>query len=178
MGVIEGESGSLMPVREQDQEETHFLNVDVDVWSKARLEPLIAAFGRRIGIHYVGDDGKECAAHFSLAYSYGKNADTLTRELATLVTKLPRAARRLWDNARVKDFNIAIQAGIKPHSHEVAIKQKTVALVVRVGGRVVITTYAAEIAPRKRRKVLRGKSGPPNNEMQRTKPAQATKLRR
>ena len=158
-----------MAVWEQDQEETHFLNVDVDVWSKSTLEPLVAALGRRIGIHYVGDEGKQYGAHFSLAHSWGKDADTLTRQLATLVTTLPGPARRLWDNARVKDFNVGIQSGITPHSHEVAIKESTVALVARVGGRLVITTYAADVAPSRRRKVPRGKSRPPNNEMQRTK---------
>jgi hypothetical protein len=133
-----------MIVWEQDQEETHFLNVDVAVWSRSKLEPLVAAFGRRIGVHYVGPEGKGNGAHFSLAKSFEKDANTVARQLATLVTKLPRPARRLWDGARQRDFNIGIQAGIKPHSPEYALEPETVRLVARVGGRIVVTIYAAE----------------------------------
>ena len=163
---------------EQDEEETHFLNVDVDVWSKSSLEPLVAAFGRKVFVHYVGPEGKEYGAHFPLANSYKKDADTLTRKLAALVARLPAAARKLWDQARAKDFNVGIQGGIEPHSHEIALKQETVSMVARVGGRIVVTTYAAQVAPPERDETNRGRKMPPSNRMQRTRSAQAPGPRR
>jgi hypothetical protein len=161
---------------EQDEEETHFLNVDVDVWSRSRLEPLVDALGKRVLVHHVGREGKRHGAHFSLTYSGDKDADQLTRELAILVTKLPREARRLWDQAHSRDFNVGIQAGIKPHSSEIGITPETLELVAKVRGRVVVTTYAVEIQSLS--KPLRRTSRPPDAALQRTRRAPAKKPRR
>jgi hypothetical protein len=130
---------------------THFLNVDVDVWSKSDLQPLVAALGRKILVHYVGADPTEQSAHFSLATAHGKDADTIIRRLVALIEHLPARARQLWNRARARDFNIGIQAGITPFSHEIPLQPSTLERVARVRGRIVITTYAAEMPSRPRR---------------------------
>jgi hypothetical protein len=38
------------------QESTRFLNVDHDMHSRARLEQLIEAFGKRVLVHHVGPE--------------------------------------------------------------------------------------------------------------------------
>jgi hypothetical protein len=96
------------PSRAED--ETRFLNVDVDVWSRSDLRPLVAAFGRRILVHYVGAERRQHSAHFALASAHGKDADAIIRRLVALIEALPRPARQLWNRARVRDFNIGIQA--------------------------------------------------------------------
>ena len=123
-------------------EETLFMNVDVDVYSKTSLQPLVAAFGKKVIVHHVGREGRDQSAHFSLASTHRDDADTLAYRLAGLVTRLPRAARQLWDRARRRDFNLGIQAGMTPYSHEIALTRRTLARVAAVGGRIVITTYA------------------------------------
>ncbi|HTC94483.1 MAG TPA: hypothetical protein VK699_13675 [Terriglobales bacterium] len=135
----------------QDPKETHFLNVDVDVWSKFPLDQLIVALGDEVFVHYVGLEGERYGAHFSLSHSFQKDADTLTRRLATLITNLPRTARKLWNNAQVRQFNIGMQSGVKPPSHKICIKKQTLEAVVRVGGSIVVTTYAAQVKSYKRR---------------------------
>ena len=141
-------------------EQTCFLNVDVDVWSPSDLRPLVAALGRKILVHYVGEERGAYSAHISLASAYTRDADTRIRRFISLVDKLPTAARRLWDRARSRDFNIGIQGGVTPHSHEIALDEGTIALVAGVRGRIVITTYAVETTapapPRPSRKKLRG----------------------
>jgi hypothetical protein len=149
--------------RPRPVDETLFLNVDVDVYSKTSLQSLVAALGRKVIVHHVGREGRIQSAHFSLASTYRDDADTLAYRLARLVTRLPPAARQSWDRARRRDFNLGIQAGIAPYSHEIALTRRTLQRVVAVGGRVVITTYAP-VAPSpthtRSRRVQRAKRRP------------------
>ena len=133
-------------------EQTHFLNVDVDVYGRTDLQPLVAALGKKVIVHYVGPEGREQSAHFSLASAYGEDADTLTHRLAGLIKRLPLAARQIWDRARRRDFNLGTQAGMKPFSHEIALTMRTLDRVVQVGGRIVNTTYAVVTPPKNARK--------------------------
>ena len=125
-----------------DEEATNFLNVDLDVYSESRLEPLVAAFGDEVCVHYIGREGSRYGAHLELGFP--RSADTGIKALAALVRRLPTSARKLWKNAQVKDFNIGIQGGIKPHCCEFPLSLDTLSAVVKLGARVVITVYAAE----------------------------------
>jgi hypothetical protein len=128
-----------------NEDETRFLNVDVDVWARFPLDDLVAAFGSKVFVHHVGPEGRRHGAHFSLAGG-GDDADQLTRRLVALVTGLPRTARSQWSRAIAREFNVGIQGGIEPRTHEVRLEADTLALVARVGGRLVVTTYAAPAA--------------------------------
>jgi hypothetical protein len=140
------------------EDETTFLNVDLDIRSRAPLEPLAAAFGEQVGVHYVGPEGTAHGAHFDLADSHQKDADTLLRDFVRLVRKLRGPARKLWQQARSRDFNIGIQAGIRPHAYELALAPDTIRSVARVGGRLVITVYASY---KPRRQAARVPKSPP-----------------
>jgi hypothetical protein len=137
----------------------HFMNVDLDVLSRSRLEPLAEAFGRAVRVLHVGREGRLYGAHFELADSYGKDADTLMQEFVDLIRRLPPSVRQLWNGATSRDFNLGIQSALKPHCHEMRLSVETLDAVSRVGGSVVITTYApirelpagALKVPRKRR---------------------------
>ena len=41
-----------------------FLNIDLDLWSKSSLDPLLKAFGRKVVALHAGKDGREYRAHF------------------------------------------------------------------------------------------------------------------
>lgn len=122
---------------------TQFLNVDLDVWSKRPLEPFVTALGKHLYVHYVGREGTRHGAHVALARD-SASADTTARALARLVEKLPKAARRLWDTASAREFNIGIQAGLTPHAHEVRLSPATLEVIARLTARVVVTTYSPE----------------------------------
>jgi hypothetical protein len=127
-----------------DEKETHLMNVDLDILARARLEPLVAALGEKVSVLYVGREGRQYGAHLELADSYKKDADKLIRDLTALVRKLPRSALRIWKESHSKVFNIGIQGGLKPHSHELALAVSTLQSVVALGARIVVTTYAVE----------------------------------
>jgi|SRR5207249_3954886 len=125
-----------------DEEAINFLNVDLDIFSKSRLEPLVAAFGDKIGVHYVGPEGSRYAAHLELGFP--KNPDAGIKALVALVRQLSTQAQKLWRNAQVKDFNIGIQGGIKPRYCEFPLHLETLNEVVKLHARVVITVYATQ----------------------------------
>jgi len=156
----------IRAARTFDEEATNFLNVDLDIFSKSRLEKLVAAFGNAISVLYVGREGSRYSAHLELGQYFGKDADSEVKALTALVRRLPTSARRIWENAQTKDFNIGIQGGIRPHYSEFPLKAKTLGEVARLGARVVITVYAAETksAYSTKRKIRkRGKRTPSRN---------------
>lgn len=124
--------------------ETTFLNVDVDVLSATPLEPLAAALGRKVSLHYVGREGRHYGAHFSL-YNPGA-PDRAVRTLTALIESFPKPARRCWNGARQRVFNIGVQAGVEPRSHETLIGSAAVEAISRIGGSVTFTIYATDVA--------------------------------
>ena len=162
--------------RVSDYDATTFLNVDLDIASKVSLDPLVAAFGRKVFVHHVGRIKRKFWARVS-RFSYGQSADTLTRELCAMVLGLPRAPRALWNSAISREFNVGIQAGLRPHCHEVRLTKKTVALVARLGGTIALTTYAPDPMPSAASRVRQKVSVPPNKRMQLTRSAMASSRR-
>jgi len=69
---------------------THFLNVDLDIFSKRDLQPLLNAFGEKVCILYSGHHGRTYRAHVELA-KITKTADATIREFCALLDALPRA---------------------------------------------------------------------------------------
>ncbi len=130
-----------------DDDETTLLNVDLDILSQSRLEPLVEAFGEHVVVLHVGPEGRRLhGAHVELSTgSSSKNADGLIRGLVALVKRLPRSSRRLWNTAKSREFNIGVQAAHKPHLFELRLDPETLDAVASVGGRIVVTVYAAEL---------------------------------
>jgi hypothetical protein len=124
------------------ESETRFLNVDVDIWSNSPLDRLVDAFGRKVCALHVGREGRNFSAHLELAV-FPRNADQLIRRFVTLVDGLPAPARTLWNRARIREFNIGIQAGTGPHSYELRLRPETLREVARVDARVGLTVYGA-----------------------------------
>jgi hypothetical protein len=145
---------------EAQQEPTTFLNVDLDVVSRTRLDPLVAAFGRKVFVLHVSTQGPPYEAHLELEGSHWPKTepDAIITKFVALIAALPARARRFWDGARSREFNIGIQAGVVPRVHELRLKPRTLEAVAAVGATVVITTYAPDTSSSatKRRTAPRG----------------------
>jgi hypothetical protein len=133
-------SGVVPSTPIQKEATTEFLNIDLDLWSKSPLEPLVKAFGRKVLILRVGKERREYSAHLELA-SQSDNPDLVLRKFVRLVEALPRPARAIWNRARVREFNIGIQSAPKPYSFELTLKDATVRAVAGVNGRIGMTVY-------------------------------------
>jgi hypothetical protein len=141
-----------MPRRITDNEGTQFLNVDLDVFSKVPLDPIVDAFGKKVFVLHAGKWGRRYSAHFELTDSgRGQQGDQLIRRFVELVKRLPRRARRLWNEADRREFNIGIEAAVRSQIFELRLQPRTLEAVARVGGRIVVTVYAPERVLRRAR---------------------------
>lgn len=120
---------------------THFLNVDLDIYSRADLQPLVSALGKKVMILHLGRVRQTHCAHLELA-RITKTADATIRGFCSLIEALPKSERNLWNAAKVRDFNIGVQAGTQPHSTEFALAVETLRASYQVGARIVFTVYA------------------------------------
>jgi hypothetical protein len=130
---------------------TTFLNVDLDIYARCNLKPLVAALSQKMLVLHAGRRGRTHSAHLELARS-PKSADAAIRMFAALINGLPEPERRLWDMATARDFNIGVQAAIQPHSYEIRLAHDTVEAVSALKARIVVTVYAAEVAGTAKRK--------------------------
>jgi hypothetical protein len=132
-----------MVIYEGDTEATHFLNVDLDLHSRSDLEPLLSAFGDKVYKLHVGRSGRMYCAHLEVA-KRTKGADATIRVFCALIESLPSPLREVWNSATKRDFNIGVQAGIHPFSHEIVLAADTVKAVAEVSARIIFTIYAPE----------------------------------
>lgn len=121
-----------------------FLNVDLDIYSRTKLEPLVAAFGENVFVLYAGRERGLYSAHLELA-GYCKTADAAIRSLAALVCRLPPAKRKLWNAATTRDFNIGVQSAARDRPFEMELAAPTIRLVSSLNARVVVTVYPPEL---------------------------------
>ena len=122
---------------------TRFLNVDLDIYSRQDLEALVNALGKKVIVLYVGRLKRTHRAHLELAKTT-KTADATIRGLCALIETLPNAERDLWNSAKVRDFNIGVQAGTHPYSSEFALAAETLKAAQELSARIVFTVYAPE----------------------------------
>jgi hypothetical protein len=141
----------------KNKEETGFLNVDLDIYSRSNLEALAAALSRKTFVLYLGRQGNRYSAHFEMS-TLPKNADATIRGLAALIRALPRSARRLWDGAKTREFNIGLQAASVGRPIEVRLPPETIHDVASLGGQVAITVYPAKFARAKSETIIRRRS--------------------
>lgn len=120
---------------------THFLNVDLDIYSRVDLRPLLDGFGRKVHVLYAGKVKGKFQAHLEVA-KHTTDADTTIRTFCKFVEALPVDVRRLWNKTTVRSFSIGIQAGTHPNSSDFVVGPKAVKAVSNVGAQIVCTVYA------------------------------------
>ena len=132
--------------RDVNASDTRFLNIDLDIWARSPLDALTDAFGTRVCVLHVGREGRYFSAHVELA-TLPRDPDRLIRRFVALVEDLPRAPRRLWNQARVREFNLGIQAGTNPYSYQLRLEPETLLAMAGVDARFGLTVYAAPSLP-------------------------------
>jgi hypothetical protein len=146
----------------QRDEETTFLNVDLDVWAGYDLALLVEAFGSRVSDMFTGAaDVGEGAYQTHLELAVGErdpwNPDSAIQTFVRLIEGLPPAAKRLWDEANLRVFDIGIQAGVTPRAFQFSLRPDTLAAASRLKANVALTIYAVDVAYLQRQKGRRAK---------------------
>ena len=120
---------------------SEFLNIDLHVRSRRSLEPLLDAWPWA-----QAPDREPGRAPLWLVVSLRgspKTAEQTVLQLVQLVGALPRSARRCWNEASSRVFDIGIQAGLTPISFEdVQLREESLRAIVRLRGRVLVTVYS------------------------------------
>jgi hypothetical protein len=137
-----------MPRGRRIEPTTQYLNVDVEVLSRSPLARLVSALGPKVFVHYCGPLRRSYLAHFSLASSHGRSADTVSRQLAVLIARLSASERKLWLGARSRTFDVGVQGGRAPFSHTLLLSEGTVARLAALNVRLVYTSYGAQVPPK------------------------------
>lgn len=122
---------------------THYLNVDLEIYSKRDLQPLVKCFGRKVCALYIGREYGKFCVKLEVAKNV-RTADAAIRAFCGLIEDLPKPERALWNSAAVRSFSIGIQAGTHPNPYDFTIRPKTVEAVSRVGAQIVLTVYAEQ----------------------------------
>ena len=146
-GTVDRPRRQRGPSKPATREETTFLNVDLDIRSVSALDSLVTALGRSVFALHVGPDGRRHVAHLETAIQ-SANPNRLIRRFVALVRRLPRAERLVWDRARLREFNIGIQAGAGPTSYELRLDPETVRAAASVNAAIGVTIYGAAMTDR------------------------------
>ena len=136
-----------MPVKKKAPD-AKYLNVDLDVYSRSDLQPLVNGFGKRVIALYVGRERRRYSAHLELAGFQRPSADATIRAFCTLVRALPKTERELWNGAKTREFSVGVQAGRQPFACDFRIEAQTIKAVAALGALIVLTVYGSEMAKR------------------------------
>lgn len=125
-------------------EPTHFVNVDLEIGHRRSVDPLVADLGAALFELYRGREIDDLdRVHYQVIRMQSQRSPNATiREFVRVLARLGPAAQRCWRTARVRDFNIGLRAGPKPHSVEYALEPAVVRSVAELGARIVVTVYA------------------------------------
>lgn len=120
---------------------TEFAAVDLDVRSRRSLAPLLDAWPWAQTPGRAGN----AAPRWLLVTPRGspRTADQFVKEFAQLVDTLPSAAKRCWNQASSRTFDIGIQAGLTPPRFEdVRLSRDSLRRLSRLRASILVTVYA------------------------------------
>ena len=139
-----------------EPEPTHYVNVDLDVYSRVPLDGFVQALGDEAFVLFVGGGRRKFEAHLELASSHmAMSPDDTIVGLTRLIRGLPRVQRKVWNSAQRREFNIGIEAGLEPHGFELRLQQRTLKAITDVGGVLVITVYAPDLTEARPRQAVK-----------------------
>lgn len=117
-----------------------YLNVDLEVRSCHDLKPLVDALFPELHTLYVGRIGKKHFASFEISTLRNAPGPAIKVMLHAL-SKLPERARRSWDLADDRVFDIGFEQKEGDRRFTWSLRQKTLAEVARFRARIAVSMY-------------------------------------
>jgi hypothetical protein len=119
-----------------------FINVDLDVESAEELGPLLDAMEP----HAYSLERPPGQASFEVNEASPKDPEVVILEFVGIVKSLPPAARKVWDSATKRVFDIGLQSGRHPFRQSYHIGIETLREAADIGAHIAITIYALDPA--------------------------------
>lgn len=127
------------PAADPNFEPAQFLNIDLDVKSRYSLAPLIAAWP------WAQRPLQNNRWLVFSAHGGGDTAESTAQDLIELVGALSPAARRCWNRASSRTFDVGVRASMDGRAFEgVQLSAKTLSRIASIGARLQITVYRPE----------------------------------
>lgn len=117
-----------------------FINVDLDVASAKDLRPLMGA----LEPHTYLLERPSGEASFEINEASPKDPEATILEFIRVVKALPPAARKAWDAASKRVFDIGLQSGRHPFRQSYNIGIETLRETACIGADIAITLYALD----------------------------------
>jgi hypothetical protein len=139
-----GRESRLMRKSTSIEQETHFLNVDLQIESDSDLVALVSALERRLfPLYGTGPYRGRHYAYFEVR-TPPTDTDQTIRDLCKAVKALRGRARRVWTMATIRRLNIGVQSGLSPSSKVFTISKDALKLACNVGAEIVFTVYGTK----------------------------------
>ena len=129
-----------MGVKRSGLSATHYLNVDLDIYSGRDLQSLVKAFGSKAIVLYVGRERGKYGAHLEISQRT-TTPDSTIRAFCRLIEGLPEPERLLWNNATIRSLSIGVRAGKQPNPCDFTIRPRTIQALSEVAAQIVLTIY-------------------------------------
>jgi hypothetical protein len=117
-----------------------FLNVDLEIFSRSSLEPLVAAFGKKVLVLYLGPEFGLNKAVLEIP-GRSKSPDFCILRFCRMINSLPIRERAIWSSARSRTFDIGIEAPPKARIYWSPISEKAIQAAAEVNARIAISVY-------------------------------------
>jgi len=124
----------------------YFLNVDLDIESNTPLRSLAREWGDNVVILFSGRMKGRYYLHVECEGA-NRNQDATLNALCALVEGLSVDAKRVWDAARVKEFNLGYDTRFSSQDAKynyLRIRSGTLRRIARLGASVAVTLYREE----------------------------------
>jgi hypothetical protein len=130
-----------------------FMNVDLDIYSKTNLQPLVDALGSSIIEMWVGRVRRTYEAHLEVSWEPRKTPSSVILRFCRLIRALPAKERGIWNAAKTKSFDIGIEAPKRHRHFWSSVSPEAVRAAAEVGAQIAITIYGPmKVAKQTKRK--------------------------
>ena len=127
-----------MPKRKLDQ--THFLNVDLDIRAKSGLRSLLKAIEPAV---IVLNFQPKRLLSVELKSMQPRTIDEAVRLFFNLIDNLEPSARLIWNRCETRCMNIGIQAATTPHQAQFDISEEAIQMLGHMRAQIGISVYGA-----------------------------------
>jgi hypothetical protein len=135
----------LKDVKAPRFEDAHFLAIDLDVRSRRSLAPLVAAWPESYQ-PLTGKNGRPDSHWLILNAGLAETAEAAAKELLKHIRALRGDARRCWNHAHRRVFDIGVRAGGPGRRafEQVRLTAETLGYIAAAGAQVQVTVYPPE----------------------------------
>lgn len=135
-------SSQKTPMTKEPAGATKYLNVDLDIYSSRDLQPLVSALGNKVDVLFIGKHKRTYETHLEVGrYPEPKNPNAAIRDFCKLILDFPEEARKIWDFAKIRQFDIGIEAGTEPTTYRFEIAPEIVNQASSLNVQIAVTIY-------------------------------------